>query len=559
MKKPLPLVLSLIGSTVVAAAAYLVFLPPIHWQATEFWIFLTAMILVYGLPLTMILSPDRASAKGKPDAQKTNQIKLFKMSKPTKILVAAALLPVVVIMVGGIISSPFFNAKAYASVITVEEAVFAEDMPEADSVTNISLMDTDSAIILGNRELGALSDVVSQYELSADYNQINYQHAPRKVANLEYADFFKWIGNAERGIPGYVTVDPVNSEAEYIEFSRPLKYVDSGYWGDDLMRKLRLSYPTKIFGGVNFEIDEQGDPWFIVSCMTPRVGLFGARDVTEVIIFNPCDGTSDICAVADTPTWVDNVYDGYLACEKYDWFGTLNGGWFNSVVGQKDCKQTTSDFGYIVLEDDVWYFTGVTSLTADESNIGFMMSNARTGAYKYYPVAGAEEYSAMGAAQGEVQHKGYVAAFPSLINIRGEATYIMVLKDNTGLVKLHALVNVENISVVATGDTQEAAKKAYIALLERNGLIEEKPQAPEDTKIAVVTIIDVRLATVSGETVVYLTDTDGVVYKGNLAEDETLILIQKGHHLEITYEETDHKAIRLIHTWTEKAADQPTA
>ena len=250
------------------------------------------------------------------------------------------------------------------------------------------------------------------------------------------------------------------------------------------MRKLRFSYPTKIFDGfMSFEIDEDGNPYFIISCLEPKIFPFGAMDVSEVIIFDPCTGESEIYAVEDAPEWVDAVFSGDLAEQKYNWHGTLSGGFWNSIIGNKDCKQTTDDYGYIVIGDDVWYFTGVTSVTSDESNIGFIISNARTGEYKYYPVVGAEEYSAMRAAEGEVQEKGYVASFPSLINVKGQATYIMVLKDAGGLVKLYALVNVEQYGIVATGSTQAEAMKAYKALLVQNGIIKDEneplPEIPE--------------------------------------------------------------------------------
>ena len=457
-----------------------------------------------------------------------------------------------VLVLGGITSSTFFNAYSYAEVIAVQQADFSEDMPEADVVTNISLMDTASASILGDRELGALSDVVSQYVLSLDYNQINYKGTPKKVANLEYADFFRWINNSANGVPGYVMVDPVGNDADYIKFDKAMIYVDSAYFGEDLMRKLRFSYPTKIFSSVNFEIDDEGNPYYIVSCMKPKVGLFGAMDVNEVIVFDPCDGTSEIYPVDESPAWIDNVYDGELACQKYDWYGTLSGGFWNSVIGNRDCKMTTNGYGYIVRGDDVWYYTGVTSVTADESNIGFIITNARTGEYKYYPVIGAEEYSAMGAAQGEVQEKGYVASFPSLINVEGEPTYILVLKDAQGLVKLYALVNVENYSIVATGDSQASAKKAYIEELYKRGVITEEELPAPDTKTADVTVKTVRLATVGGETVVYITAEDGIVYRGSLASDETLILVTEGMSLTVSYSDTDHEKIRAIASWSEK-------
>ena len=539
LNKTTRIILAVVIGTVLTVLTYYFMLPPVNVFSTEFWIFLVMVIAFYGLPLGVV--------SGLGDMGKgTTKLKV------NKVFLIIAAVPVAVLVLGGIASSTFFNAYSYAEVIEVQQADFSEDMPEADVVTNISLMDTASAAILGNRELGALSNVVSQYVLSMDYNQINYKGTPKKVANLEYADFFRWINNSSNGVPGYVMVDPVGNDADYIKFDKAMIYVDSAYFGEDLMRKLRFSYPTKIFSSVNFEIDEEGNPYYIVSCMKPRVGLFGAMDVSEVIIFNPCDGTSEIYPVDESPSWIDNVYDGDLACQKYDWYGTLSGGFWNSVIGNRDCKMTTEGYGYIVRGDDVWYYTGVTSVTSDESNIGFILTNARTGEYKYYPVIGAEEYSAMGAAQGEVQEKGYVASFPSLINVEGQATYIMVLKDENGLVKLYALVNVENYSIVATGDTQSSAKQAYLEELAKRGVITEEELPAPETKTADLTVKTVRLATVGGETVVYLTAEDGTVYRAALASDESLILVTEGMALTVEYAETEHAKIRAIVSWSEK-------
>ena len=543
MKKTNRIVWALLIGTALTALSYYLMLPPINVYSKDFWVYLLAVTCFYGVPL--------GAVKGL--SALANMSKVPARPKLNKVFLIILAIPVAVMVLGGILSSTFFNALRYASVIEVQQAEFSEDMPEADVVSNISLMDTASAAILGNRELGALSDVVSQYNLSYDYNQINYQGTPKKVANLEYVDFFRWFNNSANGVPGYVMVDPVNNDADYIKFKEAMIYVDSAYFDQDLMRKVRFSYPTKIFSTVNFEVDDEGNPFYIISCMKPRVGLFGAMDVNEVIIFNPCDGSSELYAVADAPSWIDNVYDGELACQKYDWYGTLSGGFWNSVIGNRDCKQTTDSYGYIVRGDDVWYYTGVTSVTADESNIGFIITNARTGEYKYYPVIGAEEYSAMGAAQGEVQEKGYVASFPSLINVEGEATYIMVLKDENGLVKLYALVNVENYSIVATGDSQTTAKQAYLQELYNRGVIGREELPAPETKTADVTVKTVRLATVGGETVVYVTAEDGIVYRGDLSADESLILITEGQTLTITYSDTDHEKIRAITAWVEKA------
>ena len=543
MKKITRIAIAALITLVVAAIGFYVYVPAINFHSEEFWLSLIFMTVVYGLAYLLLGFTKSVGLKN-----------TFKGIKSLKILIVVVAIPVVVLILGGILSSTFLNAEKYSNIITVEEAVFEEDMPETGLVTNIALMDTDSATKIGDRTLGALSDVVSQYQVGASYSQINYQGTPQKVANLEYVDFFKWFNNRSQGIPGMVMVDPVNSSAQYIELKEPMKYVDSAYFDEDLHRKLRFSYPTKIFGNYSFEIDDEGNPYYIVSCMRPKVGIFGAMDVYEVVVFNPCDGSHELYSLENVPSWVDNVFTGALASQKYDWYGTLKNGYWNSIIGNKDCKVTTDDFGYIVIEDDVWFFTGVISVSSDESNIGFIISNARTGEYKFYPVIGAEEYSAMQAAQGEVQEKGYVASFPSLINAAGEATYIMVLKDNAGLVKLYALVNVENYSIVATGTTQVEAKQKYMELLKNEGIISDEqpePTVPDNTQEASVTVTDVRMATLNGETVVYINGDDGNLYKRSLAEDEALMLVTAGDKINIKFVDTDiNNKIKLIISWS---------
>lgn len=525
---------------------YYFLLPPLNPHSVGFWFYLTAVILSFTFPylgFKIVTVNVRNKATGA--YVKSFKVEPSNRGKAKYFIISAILLPIVVAILGGIFSSTLFFAKKYASVITVEEAVFKDDMPETTEITNIALMDSASATMLGNRELGALSHVVSQYDVGANYTQINYQGKPKKVANLEYDGFFKWINNNKNGIPGMVIVDPVKSDADYLEFSNPMYYAESAYFNQDLKRKLRFSYPTKIFESISFEIDDGGNPYYIVSCATARVSLFGAMDVNEVIIFDPTTGDSKLYAVKDAPSWIDIVYTGNLASEKYNWQGTLSGGFINSIIGNKGCKQTTDDFGYIARGDDVWYFTGVTSVSGDKSNIGFILSNARTGEYKFYPVIGAEEHSAMAAAEGEVQEKGYVASFPSLVNISGQATYIMVLKDAAGLVKLYALVNVENYSIVATGSTQTEAMSSYKKLLKQSNIA-----TGEEDEEKAVTVENVRIAMVADVATVYITDSNGDVYKGYLEADEELILVRIGDKLKIKYTVSEHDRIYIISSWS---------
>ncbi len=555
------IILSLASGILFTLVSFYFLLMPINPACPEFWIYLAVIILSFAYPFIFSAGERMSKKRGKNGQTVFTpsgiEVKFEKGASRT-VAIILIIIPLIISLGGVLISSTFFNATSYASIIKVEEAVFSQDMEEKDEITNIALMDGESAKIIGNRTLGSLSDVVSQYRISETYTQINYKRTPKKVANLEYDDFFKWMANNQNGVPGYVMVDPVNNTAEYIKLDKPLKYVESGYFGDDLMRKLRFDYPTKIFDDfLSFEIDEDGKPYYIVSCLSPKIFPFGGMDVSEVIIFDPCTGESEIYALADVPAWVDAVFSGDLAEQKYNWHGTLSGGFWNSVIGNKDCKQTTDDYGYIVIEDDVWYFTGVTSVTSDESNIGFIISNARTGEYKYYPVVGAEEYSAMKAAEGEVQEKGYVASFPSLINVKGQATYIMVLKDAGGLVKLYALVNVEQYGIVATGDTQAKAMAAYKALLAENGIIEEEDTPPVqipvgDTESVTGEITDIRSITIDGNTVFYITLGESGSFRASVEEidgkyiNEALVFAKVGDSVKLTYLVSDDEIKQAV-------------
>ena len=526
---------TLISVTVGSAFAFLlfyIFLPPINLRSVGFWVYLAVVALAYSLPFFNIKFNSFVEIK------KDVNGKIIKKARGGEIN-KWALLPtasvVAVLLIGLIISSTLFNARRYAAIIEVQRYDFSEDMKESEEITHIALMDTESAMMLGNRTLGELSNTsaISQYTVSEAYTQINYKNTPKKVSNLEYDGFFKWIANSKNGIPGYVMVDPVKSSSEFVSLTAPMTYAESAYFHQDLERKLRFDYPTKIFESISFEVDDENNPYYIVSCSTPTVGLFGASDISEVIIFDPTSGESELVDVSSVPQWIDIVYTGDLATEKYNWYGTLSGGFINSVIGNVDCTQSTDDFGYIALEDDVWYFTGVTSAVSDDlSNIGFILTNARTGEYKFYPVIGAEEHSAMAAAEGEVQEKGYVASFPSLVNIAGEATYIMVLKDASGLVKLYALVNVENYSIVATGENQTEAMKEYKRLLRANGI---ESDGAEDTALTRdIEVHNLRDVTISGNSYVYIR-VGNELYRGSVADDETLLFITVGSKITVTY------------------------
>ncbi len=531
MKLKVRIALFVIFAAVIGGFYYAYF-PAINIHLEIFW---TTLIVVF-LSLAIILGAKSSISQMVGRLSKKPSIKEFSwFAKLCSVLVIVC---VGVLIVGSALGATLFRSRAYANLLPVDKREFTEDIEQSDQVTDIALMDTESARIFGNRKIGSLSDVVSQYEIEADYTQISIKGQPMKVSGLKYASFFKWWNNRNSGVPGYVQVNPVNSEAKYVKLTKPMKYVPSAYFNYNLQRHVQLTYPTKIISGYKFEVDDDGNPYYICPTMTARVGLFGGIDVNGVIICDPIDGECKYYAIGDCPSWVDSVYDGHLLTKKYNWHGMLSGGYINSIIGQKGCKQATDDFGYKIIGDDVWVYTGVTSANGDQSNIGFVMMNQRTSEARYYQVSGAEEHSAMSAAEGEVQEKGYKASFPSLINVSGTPTYIMVLKDAGGLVKLYAMVNVEQYNIVATATSQTKVFEEYKTLLASDGKLEtEENDLKEDT----ITVQSVEYSDSDDGTMVYIKDTNHQVYKQAFKEDESLIRISAGDVLHVKYQPMDNE------------------
>lgn len=527
MKKKIYAVLAFLFLAAVGGYYYVVF-PAISIHETGFWgtVLVICLVLSIGFALQ--------SLRGMTGSGGVHLSDIKGMPALAKVFLALAVLVVVLFIGGSLAGSTIFRARAYASLLPVKNYEFSEDIEETDKVTDIALMDTESARKFGNRKIGSLSEVVSQYEVESDYTQISIQGHPMKVSGLKYASFFKWWNNKSHGVPGYVKVNPVNSEAEYVALDKGMKYIPSAYFNYNLQRHVQFAYPTKIISGYHFEIDDEGNPFYICPTMKPRVGLFGGMDVNGAIICDPVDGKCEYYPVDEIPAWVDSVYDGDLLTQKYDWFGTLSGGFINSVIGQKGCKITTDDYGYKIIGDDVWAYTGVTSVNGDQSNIGFVLMNQRTSEAKYYKVSGAEEHSAMESAQGAVQEKRYKASFPSLINVSGQPTYIMVLKDSGGLVKMYAMVNVEQYNIVATATSQTEVFSKYRKMLASSGEVESDEK---DWKEKTVTVESVQFVDTEDGTMVYVKDTEHGIYKQAFKDNEELIRISAGDVLVIYYEQ----------------------
>lgn len=436
-------------------------LPAINIQSQEFWSFAISLIVVaavinsYSLIKSMVENKD-----GIPLRERLKQFK--------KVIIV--ILAFVVIYGGGtLLSSPIIRASAYKNLLDVKTSDFKEDIKEVN-YSQIPLLDKDSAALLSERKMGSMIDMVSQYEVSNFYTQINYKEKPMRVTPLEYGSVVKWLTNRSTGIPAYVQIDMASQDVELIKLQDGIKISPSEHFGRNLDRFLRFRYPTAMFRSKNFEVDDNGTPYWICPVATKKIGLFGGTDIKGAVLLNAITGEHQYYDVSEVPTWVDKVYDAELLVQQYNYHGVLTNGYINSIFGQRGCLQTTEGYNYIALDDDVWVYTGITSVTGDESIVGFVLMNQRTKETKYYQISGAKEISAMSSAEGQVQHLGYVATFPLLLNVGGEPSYFLALKDEAGLVKKYAMVNIEKYQIVAIGDSISECDKNYKALMTDNGI-----------------------------------------------------------------------------------------
>lgn len=457
--------------------------------------------------------------------------KLFK-SKTFYVLLSVTGLFVLTFVLGGILSSPIVNAKKYRQLIQISERNFTEDIQQI-SYNEIPLLDRGSATLLGSRKMGSMVEYVSQFEVANDYSQINYGSRPVRVTPLEYGSFFKWLNNRKEGIPAYIMIDMASQDVACVKLTKGIKYSESEHFGRNIHRHLRFHYPTYIFADINFEVDDKGIPYWVCPVKDFTIGLFGGETISKVVLVNAISGDMQEYPVKEVPTWIDRVYSSNLLISYYDYFGTLKHGYWNTLFSQKDCLKTTDGYNYIALDDDVWVYTGVTSVGGDQSNVGFVLMNQRTAETRYYSISGAEEYSAMASAEGQVQNLKYVATFPLLLNISGEPTYFIALKDSAGLVKKYAMVNIEKYQIVAIGDTVIECEKTYNTLLKTSGISVTESNSIKSIK---GTIEKIAQAVVDGNSHYYLLlKNNDMIFDVSIAEHLSIIKYNVGDTITISY------------------------
>lgn len=530
-------------------------LPAINLHDRNFIIFLIACILIFlvvnflsyvkdfiqhmgsggGIGVEMVRDPNTGQIAFRKKAGAPQQNKI-NMSKPIKYGIIVVAVLIVFMFLASALGLKIFNASRYRDLIKITDADFTTDIAELN-MSQIPVVDKDTASRLGSRKLGEITDLVSQFEIQDNYTQINYRGKPFRVTPLAYADPFKWLTNHKKGLPAYITVDMVTQDTNLVWLDSGMKYSPSEYFFRNIYRYIRFKYPTKMFETVSFEIDDNGTPYWVAPTITYRIGWWNGKDISGAVLVNAITGESQYYPKEQVPKWIDQLYDSNLIIEQLDDNGRYQNGFFNSIFGQKNVRRTTYGYNYLAIDDDVYLYTGMSSVTSDESNIGFVLVNLRTKETKFYAVPGATETSAMQSAEGQVQHLKYKATFPLLLNVSNRPTYFISLKDAAGLVKMYAFVDVQQYQIVGTGQTIDEAKRNYRSALNQEDVAMSEDRQNLNTSGTVDAIAS---AVISGNTLYYFTLTgDDSVYVASINISQKLPFLKAGDQVSFTYADGD--------------------
>lgn len=553
-KAPLKIILSILCTIIFAAVAFYVMVPAINFKAYEFYIYIGMVAASY-----VVFNGLFANVMAKPEY--TPYVK--KQAIVPGIIIG---LLVVTVAIGYVVSSEFFRAESYSNIIDVRtDANFSEEIAEqdAESFSAIPKLDEEAAAQLATRALGVLEEkgYVSQFTVYPEYTQINYKETPVRVAPLQYANIIKWFTNTKDGFPGYVIIDMANESTEFIETENSIRYSPAEHFGKLLKRHLRFEYPTYMFADATFEIDDEGNPYWICARLDKTIGLFGGTDVIGAVVVKADSETGesayytiDEIKTMDELQWLDRIYDSDLIVQQYNYYGKYQNGFWNSILGQRDVITTTANYNYIAKDDDVWMYTGVTSVTTDQSITGFVLVNQRTKEASYYRVTGGTEYSAQQAAEGRVKDLGYDATFPLLLNIGGEPTYFLSLKDDSNIVQQYALINVaqyNNNKMGATGTDLSKCLASYVSALKESGIkVDIDPDAvvdpsvnhtddepAKDNTVHAGVIEDIRTAVINGDSYYYVKVSGNSAYFSiAAADDESVVILNKGDNVVVTFD-----------------------
>lgn len=372
-------------------------------------------------------------------------------------------------IVYGIFSSSLIFSDDYKNLIgVVEEQPFDSEFIFND-INQLPIIDSGVAKILGDKKIGEDRGLGSEFRVGEFYDII-YNEEPYAVAPLEFNDFFKWFNN--QTTPGYVLVNKITGDTQLIRqingVDLELKYLPSAYFNNDLLRHVYFNSNTdNSLSSYRFEIDDDGNPYWVISKTKKTIGISAGAEVYEVVLVNAVTGEISNYDIDEVPSFVDVIYPSELILKQVDDWGYYVNGFMNTLFSEKEIIRITDGSRRLYHNGEIYHYTGMTSAGLDESTVGFVFVSARTKETLFYTITGATEKAAMASAEGKVQNLRYNASFPIPVNIDGVPTFFMTLKDDNGLIKQYAFVNIDDYGKVSVSDDLLDARSSYLMLLNK--------------------------------------------------------------------------------------------
>lgn len=437
-------------------------LSPLYLDGAIFW---AVLITIYvGLNALMKIGEFSFDAeKTQPGQVPFSFSARQKFPKLSAVIIAVPWILIVVVM---ILCSVFFQWKAYRDQLGEPEIKKFDNEVQAIDVAQIPIVDENLALQLAQKKLGERPALGSQVALySATIQMVDGELV--WVVPLYHSGFFKWLTNLS-GTPGYIVVSATNTnDVRYVEGYK-IKYHPGSYLLFDITRKVRFG-PGLMTGitDYSFELDDEGQPYWAISTYKNSRG-FSLPEADGIILLNATTGQMDRYGMDEVPEWVDRVQPEDFVLAQIANRGNYVHGIFN--FANKDKYRPSEGHNIVYNNGRCYLFTGLTSVGADDSAIGFIMVDMVTKEPIMYEMSGATEEAAQRSAEGRVQDLKYRATFPIILNIDSQPTYFMTLKDNIGLIKQYAFVSVTNYSTVGTGESVSAAMRDYENKLRSDGV-----------------------------------------------------------------------------------------
>lgn len=517
--KKLIIALALFTAVILFFSAYFS-LVPISIYSPQFRALVIFLLLIWSIPLF-----------ARSDAQKMRTP--FKKSLWQIPLYSAGVLFVTVICFS-IFSSPVFASAQYRKLINVHDNQSFIESVEDYTTMQIPIVDRGLAEKLGDKKLGE-DNLGSQCKVGK-YYMICHNENLYWIAPIEYNGFFPWANR--RTSPGYVMIN-ANDQSDVKIIKDELIYIDSAYLWEDLNRKNYFNNLTAWRANdAHLELTDDNVPVFVETVYVNRIGFTNGKDVEGIIVTNAKTGESKYYHYLDAPKWINHVITEEIAVQQLSDWGIYVNGFFNSIFAKKDVLEVSTGLNYVYSNGNMYLQTGMTSVGGDESIVGVMMVDMRTKEAIFSRIGGATEYAAAQSAIGKEQAMRYSASDPIMINLQGVPTYFIMLKDDEGLVKKYAYVNVYDYNLVATAETRESAIIEYKKLIHIN----------DDQPAQQFTIKNIQQVIENGNTFYYLKLNDNPelqvtvsdkVFSAPLSVCHELPFLKSGDTISIKYEENN--------------------